>query len=287
MESDIFSVDRWQEAIAASFQQFAEQIAIYLPQLLAALVIFLIGWVLAYLFSRIARRLIQGLDFVFARLARADANQGEQLKKSYAFIVEKAVFWVTIVFFVTVSANVLGWALFSRWMDSIIAYLPGLLTGLLIIMAGFLLGNFTHSALMTAALRSGIGQSAMMSRSAQIIIVFAAIIIGVEQIGLDVDFLSTLIVVLIGTLFAGAALAFSLGARTLVANLLGAQYSRKHCRLGETLRIGELEGKVVEITQLSIVLDTEQGRAVIPAKQFNELVSIHIEQGKQDLEASE
>lgn len=287
MESDIFSVDRWQQAIAASFQQFAEQIAIYLPQLLAALVIFLIGWVLAYLFSRIARRLIQGLDFVFARLARADANRGEQLKKSYAFIVEKAVFWVTIVFFVTVSANVLGWALFSRWMDSIIAYLPGLLTGLLIIMAGFLLGNFTHSALMAAALRSGIGQSAMMSRSAQIIIVFAAIIIGVEQIGLDVDFLSTLIVVLIGTLFAGAALAFSLGARTLVANLLGAQYSRKHCRLGETLRIGELEGKVVEITQLSIVLDTEQGRAVIPAKQFNEMVSIHIEQGKQDLEASE
>jgi len=92
---------------------------------------------------------------------------------------------------------------------------------------------------------------------------------------LDVDFLSTLIVVITGTLFAGAALAFSLGARTLVANLLGAQYSRKHCRIGERLKLGDIEGEVVEITQMSIVLDTGNGRAVVPAKLFQELVSLH------------
>jgi RNase P/RNase MRP subunit p29 len=41
------------------------------------------------------------------------------------------------------------------------------------------------------------------------------------------------------------------------------------------LRIGEVEGRVIEITQLSIVLDTAEGRAVIPAKQFNELTTLH------------
>ena len=273
MESGIFSYERSAEAIPASFRQFADQLAIYLPQLLAGIAILLLGWLLAYLFSRLARRLIQGLDFVFTRLARAGV--GDQLKTRYARIIEKVVFWVTIVFFITVSANVLGWTLFSRWMDSVVSYLPGLLTGLLIIMVGFVLANFTRSAIMTAALKSGIGQSSMMARSAQIIIIFSAVIIGVEQIGLDVDFLSTLIVVITGTLFAGAALAFAFGAKTLVANLLGAQYSRKHCRLGETLRIGEVEGRVIEITQLSIVLDTVEGRAVIPAKQFNELTTMH------------
>lgn len=283
MDSGIFSFKRWQEAISASFQQFADQLAIYLPQLLAGIAILLLGWLLAYLFSRLARRLIQGLDFVFTRLARAGI--GDQLKTRYAVIIEKVVFWVTIIFFITVSANVLGWTLFSRWMDSIVSYLPGLLTGLLIIMVGFVLANFTRSAIMTAALKSGVGQSSMMARSAQIIIIFAAIIIGVEQIGLDVDFLSTLIVVLVGTLFAGAALAFSFGARDLVANLLGAQYCRKHCRLGETMRIGDVEGRVIEVTQLSIVLDTEQGRAVIPAKQFNEQTSLHRSTPASDEEA--
>jgi small-conductance mechanosensitive channel len=157
----------------------------------------------------------------------------------------------------------------------VVGYLPGLLTGILIIMGGLLLGNLAKSAIMTAFLRAGLQQSTAMARSAQVIIVFSAIIIGVEQIGLDVNFLSSLIVVVVGILFAGAALAFGLGAKTLVANLLGAQYSRKHCRLGELLRIGDIEGEVVEITQLSIVLDTGTGRAVIPAKMFNELISVH------------
>ncbi|MEQ8952536.1 MAG: mechanosensitive ion channel, partial [Gammaproteobacteria bacterium] len=125
----------------------------------------------------------------------------------------------------------------------------------------------------TAAMRAGIAQSAAMARSAQVLVIFSAVIIGVEAIGLDVDFLSTLIVVIAGTLFAGASLAFSLGARSMVANLLGAQASRKHCRLGETLRIGDIEGVILEITQTSILLDTPSGRAVVPAKLFHEKIS--------------
>ncbi|MEX1197387.1 MAG: hypothetical protein WEB57_05955 [Pseudohongiellaceae bacterium] len=275
METGILNLDRWREAINASFAQFAEQLAIYLPQLMAGIATFLLGWLFAYLFSRISRRLMDGLDSVLARLSRSDRATSERLKHSYGRIVERVVFWMTILFFITVSANVLGWTLFSRWLDSIVSYLPGLLTGILIIMAGFLLGHITRSAIMTTTLKAGMGQSSMMSRSAQVIIVLSAIIIGVEQIGLDVNFLSTLIIVITGTLVAGAALAFSLGARTLVANLLGAQYSRKYCRIGEHLKLGDIEGEVVEIAQLFIVLDTGNGRAVVPARLFQELVSVH------------
>ena len=268
----MFSLEDWRQAIEVSFQQFAEQIAYYLPQLISGIAIILIGWVFAWGLSRIARRLFQGLDRIVARLGRGDSGS-ELFKDSYAFIVQRVVFWITILFFITVATNVLGWDVFSRWLDSIVAYIPGLLTGILVIMGGFVLGNLTRSTIMTAAMRAGIAQSAAMARSAQILVIFSAIIIGVEAIGLDLDFLSTLIVVIAGTLFAGASLAFSLGARSMVANLLGAQASRKHCRIGETLRIGDVEGEVLEITQTSILLDTATGRAVIPAKLFHEMIS--------------
>lgn len=271
----MFSLERWQVAVTESFGQFAEQLAIYLPQLLSGVAILLVGWLLANVLSRLARRLSQGVDFIFNRIVRVDTAGGEQLKNSYIRIVERIVFWVTILFFIAVSANVLGWTLFSRWMDSVVAYIPGLLTGILIMMAGFLLGGLTRSAIMTASLRAGIEQSSLMARSAQIIVIFSSIIIGVEQIGLNVDFLSTLIVVIAGTILAGASLAFSLGSKTLIANLLGAQSARKHCRQGEVITIGDTTGEILEVTQQSIVLDTGHGRAVVPAKLFNELVSSH------------
>ena len=88
----MFSLERWQVAVTESFGQFAEQLAIYLPQLLSGVAILLVGWLLANVLSRLARRLLQGVDFIFNRIVRVDTAGGEQLKNSYIRIVEKIVF---------------------------------------------------------------------------------------------------------------------------------------------------------------------------------------------------
>jgi len=99
-------------------------------------------------------------------------------------------------------------------------------------------------------------------------------VIGVEQIGLNVSFLTNITVVVIGILLAGAAGAFSIGARNMMANILGALHTRKHCHIGEQLSIGGHQGEVLDVTQTSIILDTQNGKVVIPAKLFDEQISL-------------
>ncbi len=265
----------WQAAISETFTQFSQQVINYAPQLFGCVAILIFGWIAAKALSVSTRKLVQGLDALFQRFSQTDTINHERIKNSYALIISKVVFWVVMLFFVAVGANILGWTLFSNWLGSIVNYLPGLLTGLVIIMAGFLVSNLARAGIMSASLRSDLMQNAAMARAVQIVILFSAIIIGVEQIGLNVDFLSNIIVVLAGTLLAGASLAFSLGAKTLVANIIGAQYTRKHCRIGEIMQIGDISGEIVEVTQTSIVLDTGNGRAVIPAKLFQEQISLY------------
>jgi small-conductance mechanosensitive channel len=113
----------------------------------------------------------------------------------------------------------------------------------------------------------------MLGRVVQVVILFTTLVIGIEQIGINVGFLTNVLLVIIGVLLAGGALAFGLGAKTLIANIIGAQYLRKHCRIGEWMRLGDVEGIIVEVTQTSIVLDTELGRTVIPAQHFQEQIS--------------
>jgi small-conductance mechanosensitive channel len=120
----------------------------------------------------------------------------------------------------------------------------------------------------------------MMARAVQVVIVFSTVIIGVEQIGLNIGFLSTLIVVVVAVLLAGAALAFGLGARSLVANVIGAQYTRRHCQIGDLIRLGAVEGEVIEIAQAGIVIATPEGKAIIPARLFHEEVCHVIARGK-------
>jgi len=273
MEGSEEATFNWQAAVSDTFSNLSQQIVDYSPQLLGAIGVLLIGWLIAHTLSLSTRKLIQGLDALFAKFARMEGIHREKIQSSYASIISRIVFWVVMLFFLAVVANILGWDIFSGWLDSIVSFLPGLISGLIIMLGGFLLSNLAKAGIISAAHKSGLSQSTMMARAVQSVIIFSAIIIGVEQIGLNVGFLSNIIVAIVAILLAGAALAFSLGARDMVANIIGAQYTRKYCRVGDQVRIGDVEGEIIELSQAFIVLETRTGQAIIPAKYFHEQVS--------------
>lgn len=264
----------WGTAIDDTFGDLVEHLIKHFPQVLATVALLLVGWLLAKALALSARKLVDGLDVLFVRLVKNGDSQRERIQRSYALIISKLVFWIVIVFFLAVGANILGWDLFSNWFTVIVGYLPGLVTGLVIILGGFLLSSFAREAVLSASQRLATQQSMMMALATQGVIIFSSIIIGVEQIGLNVAFLSNIVVVIVAILLAGAALAFSLGAHTLVANVIGAQYLRRHCRPGDRIRLATIEGEVLEVSQASIVVATAQGKAVIPAKFFHEQVCV-------------
>jgi small-conductance mechanosensitive channel len=263
----------WQTSVVDTWEAFASQVIAAAPQLLGAAAVLLAGWIIAQLLRVSTRKLIRGIDTLWSSGAGEDSAGQLRAKRTHAIIAGNLVFWVTLTFFIATAAHMAGWEMLSDWMDSIVIYLPNLVSGLLIILGGFLLSNFVRKAVISAAESAGMAQSPVLARISQVVVIFTALLIGIEQIGVNVDFLTNVLIVIVGVLLAGPALAFGLGAGTLVANVIGAQYLRKHCRIGERMRLGDVEGSIVEVTQTSIVLDTEDGRAVIPAKQFHEHIS--------------
>jgi len=96
----------------------------------------------------------------------------------------------------------------------------------------------------------------------------------IEQIGIDVTFVTTMIAIVLGVVLAGFSLAFGLGARQSVANLIAARSLRRHFALGQRARFGSIEGEIVEFTPTSVILSTLEGRVHVPASQFDEQASM-------------
>ena len=109
------------------------------------------------------------------------------------------------------------------------------------------------------------------------------IVIGVDQIGINIAVLLTVISIVIGTLLGGVAIAFGLGSKNLVSNLIGARYLNKDYRVGETIRIGDTEGTIIELSPVSVILETSEGRMTIPAKTFSERSSLLVQQETDDV----
>ncbi len=263
----------WQNSLVDTYEEFTTQIIAFAPLLAGAVAVLVVGWFVAHILRIATRKLIRGLDSVLQGAAPDEGARQLKIRRSYAVIAGNAVFWIVFIFFIAAAANMLGWKMLSSWMDSVVLYLPSLISGLLIILAGFLLSNLVKAGVISAASSAGMAQGDVLGRVSQMVVIFTSLVIGIEQIGINVDFLTNVLIVIIGVLLAGAALAFGLGARSLVANIIGAQQLRKHCRIGEQMLSGEIEGSIIEVTQTCIVLDTEYGRSVIPAKLFQEQVS--------------
>jgi len=270
---DESNLSAWEASLTQTYDEFTTQFIAFAPQLAGAITLLVAGWVVAHAFRVGTRKLVRSFDSLFQNAERTDDAKQRQIKSSYAVIISKLVFWIVVIFFIAVAANMLGWNMISSWMAGIGVYIPNLITGLVIILAGFLLGNVTGKAVAGGAVSAGLDHAGELGRIMQLVITFTALVIGVEQIGINVSFLTDVLIVIVGVLFAGGALAFSFGAKTLVANIIGAQYLRKHCRIGEQMRIGDVEGNIIEVSQTAIVLDTEFGRAVVPAKYFQEQIS--------------
>jgi Small-conductance mechanosensitive channel len=262
----------WQHALTETYADITQQMIAHIPQIVGALVLLIAGWILAWVLRVVAQKLVKGLEALFLRTA-LKRGLPQSSVRSYAALGGDIVFWSVLLFFVAASANMLDWKIFSGISTALLTYLPNVLTGLLIILAGFALSGVARSAVAGAAESTGVAQVDLLARIAQITVLLTAIVIGVEQLGINVAFLTTTLIVVAGVLLGGAALAFGLGAKHFVANIIGAQTMRKLYQIGQLVKIGDVEGYLLEITPTSVVLDTEKGRAAVPAKLFHEQVS--------------
>ena len=271
------------QAFADSFTALLAQAGAYLPRILAAVAVLVAGWLVAKALRALSVRLVHVLDRLWHRLVLRTGSDSLQGRHPPTHVVGELVFWLVLLFFLTGATQVLGLTVFTSWLARVAAYIPVLVAGLLILLAGFVIGSLARDVVAAAAASAGLTQGDLLGRLAQALILVAAGMVGADQAGIDVGFLTLLFGVALGALLGGLALAFGLGARDHVAHLLAARQARRLYRVGDRLRIGESEGRILELGPTMLVLETGRGRAVVPARLLAEQASYQaLEDGESD-----
>ncbi|MCE9684897.1 mechanosensitive ion channel [Shewanella sp. AS16] len=257
----------WHNALAVSYEQLLGYLVAYVPQVVGALFLLLLGWLIAWGLSRLTTSLLLLLHkFLDGFLTKLIPAKSLDIKPRQIRIMGKSVFWVVMLFFFAAATSSLGMDFIATWLQLLLGYLPRLLAAGIIIISGYFIGSMAGTMAMANAGPSGFRQTYRIGTVIKIVIVSIAIVVGIEQLGINIQFFTTLVLVLLSTLSAGIALAYGLGCAELVKNLVGAKQARKHFRLGECIAIAGIRGELVEISATMLILDTSQGRAVVPAK---------------------
>jgi len=265
------------EQLTTGYQGIIAQIIAYLPTIAVAITVLVLGWLLARFLRVLTVRAIGRLDLLWQRLI---SKQGVQPPRHPPVrIIGEVVFWITMLITITLSTEILGMDIFGNWLKEIVSYLPLAIAGLLIMLVGFVVSTLARDLISSAATSAELSHGDLLGRIAQIIILVVAIIIGVDQIGIDIAFLSMMSGIVLAAVLGSIALAFGLGARTHVSNIIAANQLRQLYQLGDKVRIGDIEGIITDITISRVIVESELGSVDVPAKLFDEEVTIITEKG--------
>ena len=260
----------WLAKLSTAATEMLDTLVFYIPSLLGAVLLLVAGWVIARLARTGLRRAGDGINRLLDRFLRAGSLLRFRLSPQALQQIANIAFWLIILFFITAATKVARLDAFSSWLDQIVAYLPTLLAGVLIVLAGYLVSALVRDLVSATLSSAGFGQSELLGALAQGVTLLTAVMIGIEQIGIDITFLVTLIAIFVGAGLAALSIAFGLGARSYVSNLIGAHYLQQQFQPGQTAKMGAVEGEILEFTTTGVILATSEGRMTVPAKVFNE-----------------
>lgn len=238
----------------------------HLPQLLGALALLLVGWLLARLLRMATRR---GAALLDSLITRSTGQARWRIGRS-ARVLGAVVYWVVLLLFVTAATQTLGLQTFTDWLTQLLDYLPTLAAGLLIVAAGYLLSGFVAELVRATASGLSAPQRDALARLAQGATLVMALLVGADQIGLKVTWIAIFAALLVAALVGGVTIAASLGARSYVANLIGAHHLRQAFQLGQRVRVAGHEGHIIDVTATSLVLETDSGRVMLPGRIYHD-----------------
>jgi small-conductance mechanosensitive channel len=272
-----------QTELASNVQSSVSDIGAWFAEnqsrLVTGLVLLIVGLLLAVLLRAITVRLVRALDRAIPSRGFRTSLGGLAREQHVGDILGAIVFWAVLLFFIATAADALGIALLSAAVESLAVFVPRVLAAVLIIVAGLVIGNVARSAVTAAAARAGTSVAPALGQMVRIAIYIAAALLAISELGVDITLLTAILSVALAALLGGFAIAFGLGARTAISNIIGSHYLRQTFDVGQTIRVGEIEGTIIALTPTAVIVQVPDGRMVVPAKQFGEMPSMLVIKG--------
>ena len=218
----MLAVIEWENLIVEPVREMLTRIMAYLPVLLGALLILIVGWIVA----KIIRSIVNGVLKVVRFDALADkAGISEVLRKgdlkiTARQVVSGLVYWLIIIMVLVMVANALGLPKASDVLASLFAYVPKVIAALLVLVVAMFLASFVSGIVRITAGNAKLPKPDLLAGISRWAIIIFAVTIALAQLGIAPLLVTATFNILLGGFVLALALAFGLGGKDAAARYI-------------------------------------------------------------------
>ncbi|NNL65352.1 MAG: mechanosensitive ion channel [Myxococcales bacterium] len=263
---ELFGIAAWREILVRAFSELGADLARFLPNLVGAVLILLVGWVLSRAVEVVASRGLRtvGLDGAAARLEIADLLQRADIHLTFSQIVAKLLFWLVMLTFVLSSVETLGLSAVTATIDRLIAFIPNVIGAALIAIGGLLLGRFVSALVSSGAVAAGLESAPRLGFLAQMAVVSLMLVLAAEQLGIATSILVLPLTVLLAAAGFAVGLAFALGARPVITHIMAGHFLKQSLPRDVAIEIDGQRGMVERVGAVDTLLRGDDRAWTVP-----------------------
>ena len=252
-------------ALSDMITKFAETV----PSAFMALVIFIIGYIVAKIAAKIIGKALKkvGIDKVGEKLNEIDIISKANMDIKISDLASKFLYYFILLFFTVAATSVLGIPEISNLISDIFNFIPSLLVAIIILILGTLLADMLRKVIHTALSSLGIASAGLISSILFYFLFINVVIVALGQAKIDTSFLSQNISIIIGGVVLAFAIGYGLASKDVMANIVASFYSKDQFQVGQKITIDGETGIVSDVTKNSLMIKTENGKIMFPLSQ--------------------
>jgi small-conductance mechanosensitive channel len=208
----------------------------YIPQLIGAIIILIVGYIVAKLLEAVVTRLLRAIGFE-GWMERGGIRQffeRAETRQTPTSILGKLVFWLVFIIAIVMATDALGIRQVSAVLGDLIAYIPNVIAAVLILILAAVLANFL------AGIIRGATGSDILATVARVAIIVYAVFAALTQLGIAVQLTAPTFLIILGAVALAAAIAFGFGAQNVARDIVERAYERRRDEVrGEPAERGE------------------------------------------------
>lgn len=267
-------MNEWLSLLISSIRNTSEQIIVFLPKLLGALVLLLAGILVAKIIEKAFQKFFQiiGINRVAQKSGLDHTLSSFEIKKDLSFLFARLLFWIILFIFLLPISNLLGWVFFTDLLGKIVSYMPKIVASLVIILMGSWAAKILSNLARGSAARINSEYAEVFGTMVNFIVLFITVIIALLQLEIEVWILSYILVAFFGALAFGFALAFALGAKDILRLIIAGIYINRSLTKGSRIKLPDIEGTIVEVGSIMTIIEKDDKEQItVPNSYFLEV----------------
>ncbi len=194
----------------------------FLPMLLAAVIVFVIGWFISIGIGKLVSEVLRKLGFnnIFKKTGWENAFKRADIEVDPAQFIGVITKWIFVIIFLMIASDIIGWSSFSVLLGQIIVWIPNLIVAIVILVVAIVLADILEKIVRATVDRMGVASANFLGSLTKWVIYIVAILAILSQLNVASTIVNSIIFGIVATFVLAVGLAFGLGGRDEASRIL-------------------------------------------------------------------